>query len=273
MSVRIVIRMLLKLILAIIIGFTLGCSLLYVGQESMIFHPASLPKNFKFNFPARFDEVTWQVEGADLHALHFRVENPRGVILYFHGNAGNLQGWGDVALEFTRRGYDVLMPDYRGFGKSTGKIKNEEMLHRDAAVVYDYLRKFYAENQIVIYGRSIGSGIAVHLAKSAKPRALILESPFVSLRDVAAYHYPFIPGTVIDWILRYPMQNDQWIADVSCPVYLIHGTEDDIIPYSSSERLMKLITTKKELVAIPGGGHNDLDASRLYHEHIDRILK
>lgn len=267
------IKVFFHILLAVIIGFTLGCSILYVGQESLIFHPEKLPENFTFTFPARFEEVTWEVDGAVLHALHFRTENPKGVILYFHGNAGNLLGWGEIALQFTRRGYDVLMPDYRGFGKSTGKIKNEAMLYHDAKVAYTYLLGLYDEQQIIIYGRSIGSGIAVNLASVTHPRLLILESPFVSLRDVAAYHYPFIPGIVLDWILRYTMHSDWWITHVKCPVFLIHGTEDDIIPYSSSERLLPLIKGEKELITVPGGGHNDLDTSRLYHEHIDRILR
>ena len=155
-------------------GFVVGCGVFYFRQENMIFYPEALPPDFQYSFPARFDEVTISVDGAVINALHFKTDTPKGAIVYFHGNAGNLSGWGEVALDFTRLGYDVLIPDYRGYGKSTGKIYSEKMLHRDAAVAYDYLKGRYQEDQIVIYGRSIGTGIAVVSRK----------------RDQAAYGYP-----------------------------------------------------------------------------------
>jgi fermentation-respiration switch protein FrsA (DUF1100 family) len=147
------------------------------------------------------------------------------------------------------------------------------MLHDDAGVAYAYLKEHYRENQIIIYGRSVGTGIAVYLAKSVTPRMVVLESPFFSMTDLAKYHHPFMPVSLIDLILKYPMRTDLWIPDVTCPVYLFHGTKDDIVPYSSSERLLKLIKTEKELITIPGGGHNDLGDFNLYQEQLDRILK
>jgi pimeloyl-ACP methyl ester carboxylesterase len=264
---------LVKFILAVILGFIVGCGLFYFRQENMIFYPEALPPNFQYSFPARFDEVTLSVDGAAINALHFKTDNPKGVIIYFHGNAGNLRGWGEVALDFTRLSYDVLIPDYRGYGKSTGKIRSEEMLHRDAAVAYNYLKERYLENQITIYGRSIGTGIAVYLAKDAMPRILILESPMFNMRDLARHHYPFMPSWLVGLILKYPMRTDLWIADVPCPVYLFHGTEDDVVPYNSSERLLKLIRTQSRLFTIPGGGHNNLSDLPLYHEELERILK
>ena len=265
--------MLLKIVLVITVGFAFGCGFFYFTQEGMIFYPSVLPPDFKYSFPARFDEITLPVDGAMINALHFKTENPKGVILYFHGNAGNLSGWGDIAVDFIRRGYDVFIPDYRGYGKSTGKIKSEKMLHLDAAVVFNYLKRHYPEDRIILYGRSLGSGIAVYLAKTARPHMIILESAFLSMRDIAAYHYPFIPGKMLDLGLKYPMRTDLWISDVTCPVYLFHGTADDIVPYSSSERLLKLIRTESRLIKIPGGGHNDLSDFNLYQEELDRILK
>ncbi len=262
-----------KILLVVILGFIVGCGVFYFRQENMIFYPEVLPPDFQYSFPARFDELTLNADGADINALHFKTDNPKGVIIYFHGNAGNLHGWGEVALDFTRLSYDVLIPDYRGYGKSTGKIRNEEMLHRDAAVAYNYLKERYPENQIILYGRSIGTGIAVYLAKESRPRMLILESPIFNMRDLAQHHYPFMPATIIALILKYPMRTDLWISDVPCPVYLFHGTEDDIVPHSSSERLLKLIRTESRLIRIPGGGHNNLNDFALYHEELERILK
>jgi hypothetical protein len=264
---------LLKITFAVAMSVALGCGLFYIKQENIIFYPEALPQDFKYGFPFRFEEITLPVDGAAINALLFKADNPKGVILYFHGNAGSLEGWGDIAPEFTSRGYDILIPDYRGFGKSTGKIKNEEMLHRDAASAYNYLKERYPENKIIIYGRSIGTGIAVFLAKSIKPRSIILETPFFNLLDTAKYHHPYMPKALLTLVLRYPMRTDLWISDVSCPIYIFHGTKDEIVPYNSSERLFSLIKTEKKLVTIPGGGHNNLSDFSLYHEQLDLILK
>jgi len=261
-----------KLLLVAILGFIVSCGVFYFRQENMIFYPEALTPDFQYSFPARFDEVTLSVDGAAINALHFKTENPKGVIAYFHGNAGNLSGWGEVALDFTRLGYDVLILDYRGYGKSTGKIRNEEMLHFDAAVAYSYLKEHYHENEITIYGRSIGTAIAVYLARETRPRMLILESPMFNMQDLAKYHYRFMPAMLVSLILKYPMRTDLWIANVSCPVYLFHGTEDDIVPYNSSERLLRLVRTQSRLITIPGGGHNNLSDFQLYHEELERIL-
>lgn len=245
----------------------------YFRQEILIFQPEHLPAAYQFNFPGHYQELMWDVNGAKINALHFRVKRPKGVVLYFPGNAGNLSAWGDVATEFTGRGYDVLIPEYRGYGKSTGKINNEDMLLHDAAFAYRYLQKHYDENRIVIYGRSLGSGFAVYLGKRARPRMIILESPFFTISDVAHVYYPFIPIAVIERILRYHMPLNQWIQDVRCPVYLIHGTKDDIVPYDSSIRLLPLIRAKATMISITGGNHNNLSDFSYYHKQIDLILQ
>ena len=264
---------LVKILLVAILGFLVSCGLFYFRQENMIFYPEILPPDFQYKFPTQFDEVNLNVEGAVINALHFKADAPKGVIIYFHGNAGNLRGWGEVALDFTRLNYDVFIPDYRGYGKSTGKIRDEAMLHRDAAAAYGYLKAWYREDRIVIYGRSIGTGIAVYLATENSPRMVILESPMFNMGDLAKYHYPFMPKVLVSLILKYPMRTDLWIADIPCPVYLFHGTEDDIVPYNSSERLLKLTRGESRLITIPGGGHNNLGAFPLYHEELELILK
>lgn len=256
----------------IIFGFfTVG--FMYFKQESMIFAPEKLPPDFKFTFQERFEELEWPAAGARIHALHFKTDRPKGVVLYFHGNAGSLKGWGEVAVDFTGRGYDVVMPDYRGFGKSTGRIKNEKMLLDDAQIAYDDVRKNYTENRIVLYGRSIGTGLAVHLARTNRPRMVILESPYLSLLNMAMHHYPLFPRPLLNLLLRYPLRTDLWIADVACPVYLFHGTRDHIIPFNESEQLSRLIRSEHQLIAVPDGGHNDLSDFRRYRDGLDRILK
>jgi uncharacterized protein len=178
-------------------GYVLICAALYLLQERLIFYPEVLAPDFTFTFPERFEEIALPSYIAVISALYFKADHPTGIVLYFHGNAGSLRCWGAVAATFVERGYDVLMPDYRGYGKSSGRIASEQMLHQDAAVDYQYLLAHYPEDQIVIYGRSIGSGIATYLAKSHRPRLLILETPYFSLKEIVRQHYPFVPGALL----------------------------------------------------------------------------
>jgi uncharacterized protein len=250
-------------------GYLLICAALYLLQERLIFYPEVLAPDFTFTFPGRFEQIALPSDGAVISALYFKADHPKGVVLYFHGNAGSLRSWGSVAETFVQRGYDVLMPDYRGYGKSSGHIASEQMLHDDAALAYQYLLGNYPEEQIVIYGRSIGSGIATYLAKTHRPRMLILETPYFSLKEIVRQHYPFVPGA----LLKYPLRNDLWIGDVGCPVYLFHGTSDDLIPHGASERLATLVKTEHQLITIVGGGHNDLGNFEQYGHQLDRILR
>jgi alpha-beta hydrolase superfamily lysophospholipase len=249
--------------------FTLivGCS-----QERLIFFPEVLPPDYKFTFAAPFEEGTVSVPGATLSTVLFKAPNARGVILYFHGNAGSLRTWGDVAGDFTSRGYDILISDYRGFGKSTGTISSEKQQLADGLAVYDYLKKSYPEGRIILYGRSIGTGIATFVAKSGKPKMLILESPFFNLADLASHHYPLLPKPLIAGFLKYTFPTNLWLPDVACPVYLIHGTGDDIIPFHASTRLERLIKSRHKLIRIEGGGHNNLSDFGVYERELGIIL-
>ena len=261
-------NMLLTAISLAAVVYVLICASLYVYQERLIFYPDVLRPDFRYDFPLQFDEVTWQVDGATINALHFKAGDPKGVILYLHGNAGSLHSWGMIATDFVQHGYDLLIPDYRGFGKSTSRITHEWMLHQDALAAYNYLQQHYPEQQIIIYGRSFGTGIAVHLAMSQAPKMLILETPYFSLKEIAQRQFPFVPGL----LLKYPLRTDLWISAVSCPIYLFHGTHDELVPYASSVRLLPLITSEHKLVTIEGGGHNNLAAFEAYHAALARIL-
>lgn len=246
------------------------CVLLYLLQESLLFHEDTLPTDYAYSFKQPFEEVWLPVaEETRINALHFTTPDSKGVVLYFHGNGGSLRLWGDVAPVFTRYGYDLFVVDYRGYGKSTGKIRREQDLHDDAAAAYAYLRQFYAEDEIVVYGRSLGSGIAAKVAQQNRPRLLILETPYYSLLDVVKQFVPLLPNG----LLKYQIKTYEWLPDVKCPVYLFHGTKDELIPYRSSLRLLPLIETEHELITIEGGQHNDLGAYALYHDGLADILR
>jgi uncharacterized protein len=250
-------------------GYLLTCVGLYFFQERLLFFPTVLSPNFVYPFSERFSEVSLPVDGATLAALYFTQDNPKGAVLYLAGNADTLLNADRMVRPFMRSGYDVLMLEYRGYGKSTGAIDGEDQFLQDTQAAYDYLRRSYRDDQIVVYGRSMGTGPAVYLASTNAPRTLILEAPYVSLEDLVAQKAPFLPL----FLLRYPMHSDQRIGAVRCAVYLFHGTLDGLIPFESSERLSALITAPHQLIAVAGAGHPDIPAFPVYQEQIEQILR
>jgi alpha-beta hydrolase superfamily lysophospholipase len=234
--------------------------LLYVTQERIILPASTLAADYRFQFDQPFEEVWIPVKGASLHALHFKQPNPRGVVFFLHGNAGNLVSW-TTGLDFYRRvNYDLFIVDYRGYGKSTGHIESEAQLYADARAAYDAMAPLYRDKPIVIYGRSLGTALAASLARDVQPRLLVLVSPFSSLAASAAQAYPWAP----EWVLKYPLRTDTIIGDVKSPILLIHGSEDKLIPLSHSERLKALARSPVELLVVPGAGHSDIHKFPVY---------
>lgn len=204
-----------------------------------------------------------------INGLHFYRENPKGLILYFHGNTRSIKGWAKYARDFYRYDYDVVLVDYRGFGKSTGKRSEKEM-RDDMQFVYEELTKTYPQHHMIVYGRSIGSGFASKVAADNKPRYLILDSPYYSFRKVVERFLPILP---VRFVLRYHLRTDKWIRKVNCHTYILHGTKDWLIPIRQSERLQKLNPSKITLIRITGASHNNLPSFPEYHNFVRDILK
>lgn len=231
--------------------------LLLVGcfQEKLLFFPDKLSPGFKYSFRIPFDEVNYHPEeDVTINALHFKTDSPKGVILYMHGNAGNLETWGGLGGTFVNAGYDLLIFDYRGFGKSTGNI-SEKALYSDAQFIYDKLKVLYGEEKIIVYGRSIGTGIAAYISAHNNPRKLILETPYYSMSDLAKNLYPAIPR----FLLRYKLPTNEYLQRTKAQVYIFHGTNDEVVYYGSSEKLKQHFKPGDTLIPIPGGRHNDLE--------------
>ena len=251
---------------AILIGLGIA---VYIFQERLIFHPEKLSDKYKFVFEIPFEELNYPTsDGNNINALLFKAENSKGVVFYHHGNAGNLESWGTKAIDFTSKGYDLLMYDYRGYGKSSGNIKNEKMLYGDAVMLYKKLLYDYKEREIVIYGTSLGTGIASKLARDNNPRDLILETPYFNFYDVSKFHYPYLPNSIL---LHYQFKTDKYLPKIVCPIYLFHGTEDETVPYNSSERLVKL-SDNIRLFTINDGSHNNLNTYHDYHQWLGEVL-
>src|SRR6202049_875549 len=167
------------LILAALValGYAGALGTLYLTQERLGLPGTGLAGDFRFQFDQPFEEVWIPVQGASLHALHFKQPNPRGVVFFLHGNVGNLATW-TTGVDFYRRvNYDLFIFDYRGYGKSPGHIESEEKLYTEARPANDAMAPLYREKPIVIYGRSLGTALAASLARAVHPRLLVLVSP------------------------------------------------------------------------------------------------
>lgn len=257
-------------LLYIIIGILVVSILLYFIQDRFIFKPEKLPIDFKFKYDVPFRELFFDpAPGVRINGLHFFVKDPLGLILYFHGNTRSIKGWSKYAKDFYRYQYDVVLVDYRGFGKSTGK-RSEKKILSDMQYVYNWLSERYPENHILVYGRSLGSGFATKIASDNRPRYLILDSPFYNFQKVAERILPILP---VKYILRYRLRTNKWIKRVNCHTYIIHGTKDRLIPIRHSVKLQQLNPNKITLIRIQGGGHNNLPSFVEYHNFIRDILK
>jgi alpha-beta hydrolase superfamily lysophospholipase len=207
-------------------------------------------------------------DGGLINGIYFTVPSSRGVIYYLKGNSKSIKGWGKFAKDFLSNGYDFLMIDYRGFGKSRGK-RSQKRVFNDSQFMYKWLLERYSEDKIVLYGRSLGSGIAARIASWNKPRLLILDSPYYSFYYNTHRYLFWMP---LKWIMRYPIRTDKYLETVSCPVIIIHGTNDYLIPFKQSKMLYNRYPDKIKLIPIKGAGHNNLqDYPAFYHALYDNL--
>lgn len=259
-----------KLVVVLLGIFIMIGSSLYFFQERLLFFPSTLKQNYQYQFQHNFEELFFKTDdNTIINSLHFKVENPKGVILYFHGNAGDLSRWGTVSEYFVDMEYDVLIIDYRTYGKSTGKL-SEVAIYSDAQYCYDYLLKKYSEDEITLYGRSLGTGIASYLASKNNAKQLILETPYYSVLDVAKDRFPVLP---VKQLLKYHFPTYQFLPKARCPITIIHGTADSVVPYASAKKLLKLNIENLEFITIEGAEHNNLIEFEEYHTTIQTILK
>ncbi|PRX55032.1 alpha/beta hydrolase [Flagellimonas meridianipacifica] len=257
-------------VLAILTVYILISVLLFFFQDFFLFKPEKLNKDFQFHYENQETEE-YNVEtrdGAIINGLHFKAKDPKGVVFYLKGNSKSIKGWGKFAVDFTRHGYDVIMVDYRGFGKSTGR-RTQKAVKRDMQVIYNKIKKKVSEKYIILYGRSLGSGFAAKLASMNEPRMLILDAPYYSLSKVAKKYIPFMP---LSLLIKFPMPTYKWLKYVKCPIHILHGTDDRLIPYKTSVKLSKINPKRTKLYTIIGGGHKDLNTFESYHSMLGDII-
>lgn len=240
-------------------------------QEKILFHPERLPEDHVYDFGVPFKEINLPVnKEKSLNIIQFKANDPiaKGVVLYFHGNRKNIARYAPYAASFTKHNYEVWMIDYPGFGKTTGR-RTEEAMYEDASILYQMARARFAKDSIIIYGKSIGTGVATQLASVKDCKKLILETPYYSINALAR-HYAFIYP--VSRMLRYHFPNHEYLKKVEAPVTIFHGTRDEVVPYAQSKRLVDENPAIR-LVSIEGGKHNNLNDSPAFQQELDKLLQ
>lgn len=262
-------KLLMLIVKLLLIVYVLICVIIYFFQEKMIFFPEKLGKDYKFRFNQPFEELTITTkDNKSLNAVLFKADQSKGLIFYLHGNAGSIDSWGEVAQAYRELNYDVLMLDYRGYGKSEGAISSQQQLFDDVQTTYDEVKKRYSEDKIVVLGYSLGSGPAARLASVNHPRLLILQAPYYSLTDMMKHSYPVIPT----FLLKYKLETNRYIKECKMPAIIFHGDRDEVIYYQSSVKLKKWFKAADTLVTLTGQAHNGMTDNIQYRRAIAKLL-
>jgi len=243
--------------------YLLICLGLYFSQEKLLFRPYQLPQDFAFRVG---EEIEIPVsDGISMNCLWIKRNESKGVILYLHGNRGsNRRCTGQAMTAFEGTDYDIFMPDYRGYGKTEGKIYSEKQMHADIDQVYSFLKMNYNEEKIVVVGYSMGSGMATRVAAKNDIERLFLVAPYYSIIDMKNRFVPFIPN----FLLKYKLRNDENLMEVKCPITIFHGTADEVLPYDSSVKLKEL-RPEIELVTLEGTHHR----RTIFHSSVNSTIR
>ena len=257
-------------IIAII--YILGGIALYFLQDYILFHPVTLKRDHKYDFPEKNKEINIPItENSNLNIVQFFSTDTvtKGVVLYFHGNKKNISWYAKYPPYFTKYGYEVWLIDYPGFGKSTGKL-TEQTLYDWANYMYNFARTRFSADSIIIYGKSMGTGIATHLASLQPCKKLILETPYYDYPSVIKHYLPIYP---IEWMIHYKIPTRDYLEKVIAPITIFQGTDDRLVTYNNAKRLKPFLKAGDEFVTIEGGSHNDLYNFKETIEKLDSLLR
>ncbi|WP_122867273.1 alpha/beta hydrolase [Campylobacter showae] len=262
-------NVILRLGIALCMLYAAALALLYFFQERLIFFPSKLEPNHDFSFDQPFEEIRLDADGAWISGLKFLAQSrdggqiysnangerkaKNGAVIFFHGNAGNLQGWGKYARYFTDLGYDFYLFDYRGYGKSGGEISSQEQLYADADAMMEPVLREYDASEVAVVGYSVGSGLAARTAQKYGAKRLVLIAPYFSLEDLAREKMPFVPK----FLIKYKIPTFEFVGDFGGPVTIFHGEHDELIGVDNSRRLLKFLKPGDKIYEL-NAGHNDI---------------
>jgi pimeloyl-ACP methyl ester carboxylesterase len=244
----------------------------YHAQERLLFRPVAVASDFSYDFTIPFQETfIHHHPGADIHITKFPVAADiarKGIVIYFHGNRNNVSWYVDRVPYFTGRGYEVWMPDYPGFGKSTGPME-ESMLYEYARQTYLMAKADCASDSIWVYGRSLGTGVAAWLASKVSVKGVVLETPYQSIPDLVSTWMPIWPMRRLS---RFELPVMNYLQNVTEPVTIFHGTDDGLISWRHASGLQSLLKSGDRFVTITGAGHNDIPTYDTYVRVMDTLF-
>lgn len=254
----------------IIIYCVIGIILYYL-QDYILFHPVQINRKQAYGFNAPHKEINIPYTlTSSINIVQFLVPDSsvKGVVLYFHGNKKNIAWYSKYSPYFTRNNYEVWMIDYPGFGKSTG-IFSEQQLYDWALTLYKLARAKYSPDSIIIYGKSMGTGIAAQLASIRDCRRLILETPYYNMPSIVDNYLPIYP---INKMIHYKLPTWKYLQNVTAPVTIFHGTSDWIISYRNAKRLKPFLKPADAFITVENGSHNDMFEFPLVTKTLDSLL-
>ena len=227
----------------------------WAGQRRLIYFPGRSVPPVEALLPGWTEETLDTDDGLELGAWYAAPPDGAPIVIVFNGNAGTRADRAVLGRGLADRGFGVLLMDYRGYGGNPGS-PTEEGLASDARAAWHFVEERSPGSPIVLFGESLGSGVAVEIATEHTPAALILRSPFTSFPDVGRVHYPFLP---VGLILQDTYPSVDRIGGIEARVLVIAGTHDSIVPFEQSVRIHELANEPKELLTIEGADHNDLE--------------
>ncbi|HMO63542.1 MAG TPA: alpha/beta fold hydrolase [Ferruginibacter sp.] len=245
---------------------------LYYLQDTFLFHPESISRNLPWQFDQPFEETDIVMNETDtINLVKFFPAGTvrRGVVLYFHGNKENIGRYAKFAPSFTKHDFEVWMPDYPGFGKSTGN-RSEKALYQQAVQLYKMAASKYGADSIIIYGKSFGTGIATYLAAVSRARQLILETPYYSIPELFSCYAPIYPNSRM---AKYKIPTHEYLAEIQYPITIFHGTSDGVIPYRSTKKLQQTLKPGDAFITIPGGTHHNLYEFEMFRQKLASLLQ
>ena len=258
-------------LLIVVVIYVLIGMLLYFFQEKILFRPQKLALEHQYNFSIPYKEINLRVtDSRNLGIVQFTVPDSlcKGVVLYFHGNRRNIERYAPYATQFTRNNYEIWMMDYPGYGKSNGE-RSEQGFYDDAMEFYKMARARFSKDSIIIYGKSMGTGIAAQLASQKDCKRLILETPYYDFPSVIQHYFPIYP---MDMLLHYKLPTHEYLERVAAPITILHGTDDGVITHSNAERLIPYLRKTDEFISIKKGSHNDLFEFPQCTKKLDSLL-
>jgi fermentation-respiration switch protein FrsA (DUF1100 family) len=262
-----------SVIVVIIIIYLLSAIYKYLTQSYHVYYPKKEVTSTPFDIKLYFEEIIFSSsDGIRLSGWFVPARNHKGVMLVLHGNGGNISTRLTFIDYFNRKlGLSVFIIDYRGYGKSEGR-PTEMGTYLDARAAWEYLtvsRKIKPK-EIIIFGRSLGGSIAAWLAKEVKARALILDSTFTSIKDIAAELYPYMP---VRRFFKFNYPTIDYLKDTSQPVLIIHSSEDDYIPFSHALKLYNAAKEPRQFLKIMGVHNNNyIKSEEIYLEGIKSFI-